>query len=289
VKRYAPLAMFIGLFVLGIIGCAYYIIRADRDCPVEAEAERSPDLGQVYRENSKRRASNHPNYPSHQNETGTKPWLVLLTVVQAAAEQSESNAHSQSKKTKHPRWFTNFFCEAKVADVALVLFTYGLMLITGYLVWATIGLRKASHEIFVATDRPWVGPRTVGAEQIAPNQFITAWVVIENSGRSPAREMRVHFRGDILSAGVMPPKPDVSQRPSKALFSRIPDWYHPFHQHRLSQADFDGIVAGNRVAWIIGRVEYRDTRNDPHFTDVCTRWDQPLGRFVPHDTGNDAN
>ena len=176
-----------------------------------------------------------------------------------------------------------------LATLLIAIFTLTLWRATDKMWKASQDQIELSRDVFVATERPWVGPRTVGAEQIAPNHPITAWVVIENTGRSPAREMRVHFQGDILAAGIMPPKPDVSQRPPKALFSGIPDWYHPFHQHHLSQANFDGIVAGKRVAWIIGRVEYRDTRNDPHFTDVCTRWDQPLGRFVPHDTGNDAN
>jgi hypothetical protein len=175
------------------------------------------------------------------------------------------------------------------AITTIAVFTYKLNKSIDKLWQSSKAQIDLSRDILLATERPWVGPRTIDAEPTNPNEPITAWVVIENTGRSPAREMRVDFQGHILPSGMAPPRVDVALRPAKMLFSSFPDTYHPFRGHRLSQAEFDGIVRGDRVAWIIGRIEYMDTRNDLHFTDVCTRWDPTLRAFVPHEQGNDAN
>jgi len=49
------------------------------------------------------------------------------------------------------------------------------------------------------------------------------------------------------------------------------------------------ITAGNRVVWIVGRIEYLDGSKRPHQTQVCCRWDRRRGVFIPDEQGNDAD
>jgi hypothetical protein len=159
--------------------------------------------------------------------------------------------------------------------------------------FSTIGLWISTYNLWSATkaaDRPWVGPFTVRSEQLAPGNQITAEIVILNTGRTPALRMRVAHDGLILDRGVEPARPNLAQRIPKALFPGAHDFYRPFEgRDPLSQADFEGIVRGTRVAWIVAHIEYFDMEGGRHHTNICTRWDQHGARaFVPH-LQNDAD
>ena len=66
-------------------------------------------------------------------------------------------------------------------------------------------------------------------------------------------------------------------------------WIFTIRLEVLSNAGFQEIIAGTRVAWIVGRIEYFDGSNRPHHTLVCCRWDQGRSVFVPDEQGNDAD
>jgi len=155
---------------------------------------------------------------------------------------------------------------------------------------AATSAANTASEALKATNRAWVGPETVASKKaLVAGSKINAWVIIKNTGITPAREMRVLFKGHVLLKGQEPPIPDTSHEPPKALFPSVPDWYFPFHRGPdLSQADVDAIVAGDAVPWIVGRIDYRDGAG-LHRTDVCTRWDVSRRVFVPHETGNEAS
>jgi hypothetical protein len=159
--------------------------------------------------------------------------------------------------------------------------------------FSTIGLWISTYNLWNATkgaDRPWVGPITVRSEQLAPGNQINAEIVIMNTGRTPALRMRVAHDGLILDRGVEPARPNLVQRVPKALFPGAHDFYRPFEgRGPLSHSDFEGIVRGTRVAWIIAHIEYFDMEDERHQTNICTRWDQHGARgFVP-DLQNDAD
>jgi hypothetical protein len=101
--------------------------------------------------------------------------------------------------------------------------------------------------------------------------------------------MRVAFKGSVLPKGTPPTAPDVASEPPKPLFPDTMDFYYPFAESVLSQADFLEIIAGSRVAWIVGRIEYFDGSKRAHQTLVCCRWDRRRGVFIPHEQGNDAD
>jgi hypothetical protein len=196
--------------------------------------------------------------------------------------------------------------EREKTDEAIARYTWWLMMFTGVLAFATIGLGVATIGLYLTgekqakaatvtadavidNERPWVGPITTSSQQIAPGQFISATVVIQNSGQTPALEMRAAFKGSIKLKADSADQPDIAHAPPKALFPNVPDWYYPFSKSQiLSRTDFDAICNGDKIAWILGKIEYLDNRRRPRYTNICTRWDQSRGVFVPNETGNDA-
>jgi hypothetical protein len=51
----------------------------------------------------------------------------------------------KSTKDGRNQWLSKFFCETKISDLALVMFTYGLLVATGWLVWATLKMWAAGE------------------------------------------------------------------------------------------------------------------------------------------------
>jgi hypothetical protein len=210
----------------------------------------------------------------------------------------EKGAQSADGKTQHNEpWLTKdaagffAFLLVLVGGFQVVLFYVQLHLIRKSLAPAEEAAKAATATAIAVVDseRPWVGPITTSSQQIAPGQFIHATVVIVNSGQTPALEMRAAFKGSIKSKTDSADQPDMAQTPPKALFPHVPDWYYPFSKSLiLSQADFDAICDGDKIAWILGKIEYLDNRRRPRYTNICTRWDQSRGVFVPNETGNDA-
>jgi hypothetical protein len=152
---------------------------------------------------------------------------------------------------------------------------------------------ETAAKTLVDNERPWVGPRTVAcAPPLSAGNDIakSVCVVIVNTGRMPAQKMRARFEGYIRDKDVLPPELDTTLTPAKALFPGINDYYYPFRDYRgpLSSTDYDGIVGGGRIAWVVGRIDYLDSRGDPHHSTVRTQWDCDRQAFVPSDTGNEA-
>jgi hypothetical protein len=138
-------------------------------------------------------------------------------------------------------------------------------------------------------ERPWVGLDTVSSPEWGPNAPVAADVVIKNTGHTPARQMKAHFLGTIEPQGPPPAFPDMAGIAPKPLFPDTKDYYRPFEPRRiLSREQHEDLIAGNQIAWVIGRIEYLDIRGRRCWTTVCTRWDPIRNCFVPHETGNDA-
>jgi hypothetical protein len=182
---------------------------------------------------------------------------------------------------------------------ATVVFVGLTTVATGFIAGFTFALRNSTERLWAATrasvdaivnnERAWVGTVTVACDPpLAANASIRAWVHIKNRGRSPALDMRARFEGYILDKGSQPQRPDVTKTTSKPLFPDVDDFYRVFHGQVLSAADYNGIVSGTRIAWLIGRVEYLDSQGgSKHHTNVTTRWDCELPAFIP-EGDNDA-
>jgi hypothetical protein len=184
---------------------------------------------------------------------------------------------------------TNEESEKQLIDRRIANYTLALALFTGVLAVSTIGLwtitdltLRHSRETAERQLRAWVGPVTTNCDVFAAGHRIQAKIVIINTGKSPAQNMRVAVRGHILDTGILPPIPGTSAEPPKTLFPSIPDEHPAFHNVKLSLQDQEGIDKGQRTAWIIARIDYFVGKNDPRYTNICTRWDRSRRVFVPH-------
>jgi hypothetical protein len=185
-----------------------YIVVADRTCQIESAP--------------KQHGQYHDGGHGHIGEKNdAAPILAALDA-----------ADPPDQKRKAERWVTKFFCEAKALDVALVLFTYCLVIVTGWLVYATAGLReetatlaqfarqqpadmKASidaaqksaaaatssaetaERALVLTDRAWI---EIELEALGPLRFsddrieILARGTFKNVGNSPATHVQFYCK-----------------------------------------------------------------------------------------------
>jgi len=222
----------------------------------------------------------HPN-----SATNWTPWLAIFKPLTSGGLQEITeycNSYSDSEKKQWPQ---SHYCEVKVTDVWLAIFTGLLFLVTGGLGVATIKLWNATVE----NERPWVGPLTTNLDQIIAGHRSRGTIVIKNTGRSPALKMRITHRGIILNRGEIPALLDVWEVP-KALFPGVQDEYHPpIEGGPISHDDAAALLAGTKVLWIIARIEYFDRDGNFHHTNIRTRWggmDRPV--MVPEGE-NDAN
>jgi hypothetical protein len=209
--------------------------------------------------------------------------------------QADQQADNGSHQERHETVSEPFVCTVSGLPTALRVFmnknegfvvgsfTGLLVLVTGWLVWATVNLWKASIE----ADRPWVGPVTVAT--CPERNPLSATIVIRNTGRRPALQMRIAHRWVLLDQNTAPTIPDPRGGVAKALFPNADDFYYPFHgRGSFTHVEQHRIETGTHVLWVMARIEYLDGRGDTHHTNICTRWDRGRRVYIP-DRDNDAN
>jgi hypothetical protein len=107
-----PLGVFGFLFLLGVALCVGYVYVANIYCPVEtSERLKSP----------------------------------LSHLLADRDYKDEQPGHEAEEKLASHSWFAKFSCEAKAADIALVFFTWCLVIATLWLGWATLKLWQAGE------------------------------------------------------------------------------------------------------------------------------------------------
>jgi hypothetical protein len=235
--------MFSLLVLLGIAVCGGYVYLASIYCPVEeiksiTSTVPSPlshlILDRDYTEQQGGYSSQRGGYVEQPNPQ------IGATINSAP---SESHGYARQDKVAHEggkaeSWFRKFACEAKAADIALVFFTWCLVIATLWLGWATLKLWKAGENqmaliernaadqsrdmqasisagrdmadaamLAAGSERAWMGLdeiRTIQAVDSLLNgvpfrQGLVIQVVWKNMGRSPALKSTVLIRHKIIS------------------------------------------------------------------------------------------
>lgn len=201
-------AWFIALILLGLFGCLLYGALADRYCPVE-EGKKAPitvnDIN-VYQgvEGGYQNADNHYRY-SDENVAAA---LFLL----ANTKENEGN-YKANPAEEHPRKWVSIVCEVKAADIALVFFTYCLVLVTWWLVKVTSILAEHTPKV----ERAYIsggGVRTAGYGGMMSDGFPRLVAAegnefqfrINNYGKTPGNLLRVGW--NFCDETAIPPEPE---------------------------------------------------------------------------------
>jgi hypothetical protein len=121
------------------------------------------------------------------------PFLVLVALIVVvglsiiAAYAYLGNLYCPADMSAHNHsWLTKFSCEAKAADAALVLFTYGLMVATCWLAWATLKLWAAGEHATEVANRAWVFAGARGYVARAEEGDVRIFFETFNYGNAPA-------------------------------------------------------------------------------------------------------
>jgi hypothetical protein len=119
-------SLFAVLIFLGLIGCAIYVVAANRYCPMEGDALATADL-----------RSNKEQTGFNDDEAGRKyKYLAgdlpfVLQFIEARDQQDKRDAELRNQNKKGPYWITKFFCDAKIGDIAIAFFTWCLVIVGG--------------------------------------------------------------------------------------------------------------------------------------------------------------
>jgi hypothetical protein len=135
-------------------------------------------------------------------------------------------------------------------------------------------------EISRTDQRAWVGPLKVSAPELKAGVVPTVWITFQNSGKTPARSIRVKSVGRLF----MPNErfwPDYTGRQDKlppslgTLFPQAEARVPAHLPDALSQHGVDSIGNGTVVLYVYGRVTYEDAFGQPHWTTYAIRYIPP--------------
>ncbi|MCK1629927.1 hypothetical protein [Bradyrhizobium sp. 162] len=200
-RKLIPFFVLVMLFLVGLVGVFLYAYLADRYCQFEGGETHASHVS-IYPNHGERQVGGSTRYGESQQSEAEATLLYLV-----ANEPEHLGGAPQAESKKTPRWIVKFFCEAKAADAALVFFTYGLMIVTGWLAWATLKLWQSAESTADAQEkntrilqRAYLGVEPLGIDprherwrallhgEKGPLQSV-AQVIIKNSGNLPARNI----------------------------------------------------------------------------------------------------
>jgi hypothetical protein len=194
------------LALVGVIFGVAYLYFANRLCPIEQSALSAnwrliPDLNENEKHDRAAYRYGRKKNQWHSISADFPPAYTLSQKIEAKKDASHAERKSNA-------WLTKFVCDAKLSDLLIALFTYGLFVATGCLVWATLKLWRVSQDTAEAQERDTrivqraylsVEPGGIHAHnekgrirlpgEKGPQQSV-AQIKIQNAGHLPAREIK---------------------------------------------------------------------------------------------------
>jgi hypothetical protein len=128
--------------------------------------------------------------------------------------------------------------------------------------------------------RPWIKIAAEGGS-LKPDSPYTGKIHLENSGKTPAKNMRVDFSIDEMDSGDEPrldyPTPHYIGTTGIVYPNTTVDFdismYEPGHMdgafHKLSQPEIDMLLQHKRYLVIYGKAGYTDFFKVNHWTHMC--------------------
>jgi hypothetical protein len=198
------------LALAGALFCVSYLYLANEYCPVEQSGPNLnwrliPDLNKNEKHDRAAYRYGRNKNKGHSVPTNLPSSYTLVQQVEAKkdADLTEGEGHV---------WLTKFACEAKLSDLLIAFFTYGLFLATGWLVWATLGLWKStdqsiklSNSEYTSTHRPRISVRRVRITSLEERKPLSISYRIVNSGETAAHILSMN--GSIIWMNELSPVP----------------------------------------------------------------------------------
>jgi hypothetical protein len=177
------------------------------------------------------------------------------------ADDNKLEGRYYTEKTEQEDWSHKFFCDVKIGEVLLAIFTFFLVLYTARLYVATVRLADA--------DRPHMLISEMSASGITsppgPDGNVTILFKHKfiNYGRSPAflQNLCIQYTAKELKG----PPTYEKQTPTRFIIA-VNSWYGSIKpsELKIDGADIREILAGNTELYIYGRIEYTGLGKPPH-------------------------
>jgi hypothetical protein len=165
---------------------------------------------------------------------------------------------------------------------------------------ATLALQAAINSSR-QDQRAWIGVRDFVIINFKPMERTQVQVLIFNSGKTPALEVKGGIRGSDfvpatwdemrISAEVARESGLIEMKPHPVIPPQGPDRLAVWDPDPISKTDYDNVMNGTKVDYLVGRVEYRDVYHRPQWMTFCLRIiaqsDKPV--IVQCETGNDMS
>lgn len=144
--------------------------------------------------------------------------------------------------------------------------------------------------------RAWVGINTFGSPIISAGVQATAGFQIQNTGRTPAKYVRVYSVLDPVAAGHNPDFDDLPTQESRGTLLPNEAVHVTLNGTRgiktgLSQIGVNMVNSGAQVLFVHGIICYSDVFDVPHWITFCTRFIPGTGElmFCPANNEIDRN
>lgn len=168
---------------LGVLGCVFYVYLANRLCPVEASTlfDRKWQLVADLNKNEKHdRAAYRYGRKKQERHTRSVVFPPSYSLIQKTEAKEDGNYGDDKRNV----WLTKFFCDARLSDLLIAAFNFGLFLATAWLVWATLKLWKAGeNQIAVALKSANAAEVAANAAQLAATTAVAVELPIVKVSR----------------------------------------------------------------------------------------------------------
>lgn len=122
-------------------------------------------------------------------------------------------------------------------------------------------------------ERAWIGVQQTQLASFEPGKPVSAIIILDNTGKSPARHITYTSTMQILPTGSSPPFgldiPDATWTGITSIAPQVGYRLQVVTNSILSQELRDLIEHNDRVIWVWGTLQYEDIFNQSHLTEFC--------------------
>jgi hypothetical protein len=199
--------------------------------------------------------------PEHSN-TGQQP-------ASPEGEQAKPAATFDLRMTDKEDWGHKFFCDIKIGEVLLAIFTLFLVIYTARLYWATRKLADA--------DRPHIFPGHFSITGMKTGEPVTVGFNFENCGRSPAYLENLVI--GVCHADTLPRRPNFKKAAVQDLFFGYAPGKILFPAPGGAKADIPlppdvrtQVMDDKTTLFVYGRINFTETSGKRHFQGFAYRY-----------------
>jgi hypothetical protein len=184
-------------------------------------------------------------------------------------DQNKIEGRYYGEKADKEDWGHKFFCDIKIGEVLLAIFTLFLVIYTARLYWATRKLADA--------DRPHIFPGHFSISGMKTGEPVTVGFNFENCGRSPAYLENLVFSA--VHADTLPRRPDFKNAAVQGLFFGYAPGKILFPAPGGAKADIPlppdvrtKVLDGKTTLFVYGRINFKETSGESHFQGFAYRY-----------------